>query len=271
MKAILKAFLNQLGLREFIWDSQLYSIYLRLANRSAYENMRSHVTFFRGIRDNCRLNRVLWFDIGANVGSRTALFRQICGKVVAVEPDPTNFLVLQRRFRFSRRVCLIQAAVGRSCGRATLIRPLGKDAGAYSTLSTKQLECLAQNRRYEMTPQVAATHDCEVAVTTLDQLILKHGMPSYVKIDVEGYEKEVLEGLTRVVPWISFEANLPDFEDETIACLEHCDSLAKHVLFNFTVSEPPKFVESGWLSLDEISSVVRSKRYPYMEIYCWQS
>ena len=42
-------------------------------------------------------------------------------------------------------------------------------------------------------------------VTTLDKLIEQYEVPSFIKIDVEGYELEVLKGLTRLVPALSFE------------------------------------------------------------------
>ena len=42
-------------------------------------------------------------------------------------------------------------------------------------------------------------------VTTLDRLIAQHGVPSFIKIDVEGFEDQVLAGLTHPVPALSFE------------------------------------------------------------------
>jgi hypothetical protein len=48
-------------------------------------------------------------------------------------------------------------------------------------------------------------HPIEVPVVTLDALIAQHGEPAFVKIDVEGYEPQVLRGLTRPVQALSFE------------------------------------------------------------------
>lgn len=60
-----------------------------------------------------------------------------------------------------------------------------------------------------------------VEVTTLDALIKEFGMPSYIKIDVEGYELEVIKGLCSAIPLVSFEftPELLDVTHECIACL----------------------------------------------------
>jgi hypothetical protein len=48
----------------------------------------------------------------------------------------------------------------------------------------------------------------DVPVTTLDDTISKLGVPQHCKIDVEGYELEVLKGLSQAIPTPSFEYHL---------------------------------------------------------------
>jgi hypothetical protein len=81
-------------------------------------------------------------------------------------------------------------------------------------------------------------------VTTLDALIERYGEPAFVKIDVEGFELEVLKGLSRRVPALSFEFT-PECADTALACVAHLDSLGFSG-FNYSPGESMRLWDNTW-------------------------
>jgi hypothetical protein len=104
---------------------------------------------------------------------------------------------------------------------------------AYNTLEDKWIRELSSTAEGEV-PRFPKPTNYQVETTTLDQLIAQFGLPHFVKIDVEGHEVSVLGGLSRVVQIISFEANLPEFREESIRCVEHLEQLSSAYRFSWT-------------------------------------
>ena len=99
-----------------------------------------------------------------------------------------------------------------------------------------------------------------VEVTTLDALIAAHGIPRFVKIDVEGYEAEVLAGLSQPVPWIALEY-LPAAPEVAQAGVARLAALGDYA-FNLVPGEAASFALPRWLGPEAIGAELARSRRP---------
>src|SRR5665647_2562997 len=95
------------------------------------------------------------------------------------------------------------------------------------------------------------TRSVPVPMTTLDALVGKHGVPAFIKIDVEGFEQEALQGLSRAVKALSFEFTIIQ-RDVALACIERCIALG-YTRFNAALGESQTFVNTDWVSGEAIA------------------
>ncbi|MFB1487930.1 MAG: FkbM family methyltransferase [Thiocapsa sp. C4-3m] len=182
----------------------------------------------------------LAFDIGSHVGDRIGCFRRIGARVLAVEPQPMLVRTLRWLYGRDPAVRIEATAVGRASGRADL--RLNRDNPTVSTLSTGFISAARDAPGWEAQYWDGAI---EVACTRLDDLIERHGMPRFIKIDVEGYEAEVLGGLTRPVDALSFEFTTIQ-KDVARSALAECSRLG-YARFNAVFGESYIFVHDVWV------------------------
>ena len=118
----------------------------------------------------------LVIDVGANIGIYSEVFSNAVGsngKVIAIEPDPSNLQTLSKKFSSSEsNVEIVNAAVSNKIGTLYLKQNASNPAGHYIS-------------------------DQGVAVKgiTIDHITLDSKIPlSLIKIDVEGAEGLVIDG-----------------------------------------------------------------------------
>jgi FkbM family methyltransferase len=178
------------------------------------------------------------------MGNRTELFLALGARVVAVEPQPSCFRALQRRYGSDERVTLVGEALGRVPGTAEMFV---SDAHPISSMSEEWLRRVKASGRFG-----AHSWDerARVPITTLDELIDCHGEPALCKIDVEGYEAEVLAGLSRPLRHLSFEFT-PEYLDGALACVDRLLALGP-VLFNYSSGDSGDLEFGEWVGAEEI-------------------
>jgi FkbM family methyltransferase len=187
----------------------------------------------------------LVFDVGAHVGDRVAVFRRLGARVVAVEPQPALVRTLRLFYSRDRNVTVEPIAVGRHSG--TLELRLNIDNPTVSTASSDFIAAAAGAPGWEGQSWEARV---TVPVATIDELIARHGVPAFIKIDVEGFEAEVLAGLTRPPKALSFEFTTIQ-RDVARACLERCAGLG-YARFNAALGESQALLHGEGVDCDAI-------------------
>ncbi len=188
----------------------------------------------------------LVFDIGAHVGDRVASFRRLGARVVAVEPQPALVRLLKLFYRRPAEVEIEAVAVGRSIGTTGMT--INVDNPTVSTASPEFVNAARDAAGWETQRWTKSVY---VPMTTLDALIGKYGVPAFIKIDVEGFEAEALQGLTHAVKALSFEFTTIQ-RDVALACIERCTALG-YVRFNAVLGESQNFVNVDWVGDEEVA------------------
>jgi FkbM family methyltransferase len=132
-----------------------------------------------------------FYDVGANVGSYTLLASGICkAKSIAFEPVGSSFEILAKNIELNKlqdKASIINSAVGAQKGEIK-----------FTTNADTVNHAAAEN---ELIEEGIIT----VPVITIDSLTGKDA-PHLMKIDVEGFETEVLKGMRSTLDMPSLKA-----------------------------------------------------------------
>lgn len=233
--------LKKVGLYSFIKRFQLFAQADSRKTMSLYRPLIS-----RG--DLC-------FDIGANMGARTEIFLALGAKVIAVEPQSRCAHYIQSHFvdGFSNpQTTVVQKALSDREGIAKI--SLSKDTTVVATMSE------AWRTKGRFAGEFSWDSYETVQTTTLDTLIKTYGTPSFCKIDVEGYEEEVIRGLTQIIPHISFEFT-SEFLDVAERILVRLATLGT-VTCNYSIGESHSLALEKWVTPSEVISSIKKESIP---------
>ena len=187
----------------------------------------------------------LVFDVGAHVGDRVASFQRLGARVVAVEPQPAMVRALRLLYGRSKSVAIEAQAVGREPGKARMM--INVDNPTVSTISAAFVEAADGAPGWETQ---CWSETAEIEVTTLDALIARHGIPAFIKLDVEGFEAEALSGLSQAACALSFEFTTIQ-RDVGLACIERCAALG-YARFNAALGESQALI-GDWMSAQDVA------------------
>ncbi len=182
----------------------------------------------------------LCFDIGANIGDRTLIFSELGARVIAIEPQSTCVKALKKRINGNRSIVTLWKAVGDKKGYIGL--KVNTEANCLSSCSPEWIEVVKGTKRFT---QNQWDRTITVPITTLDDLIDNYGIPSFIKIDVEGFEHTVLKGLSQSVRAVSFEYT-PGYISSAKDCIDRLTTLGV-TRFNYSIGEDMKFKLPEWV------------------------
>jgi FkbM family methyltransferase len=195
----------------------------------------------------------LCFDIGAHVGNHLRAFLKLGAKVVAVEPQPDFIRLLKFLYGHNKNVILLEAALGERTGFEQL--HVSSRTPTISSLSPEWVHTVQQTAPLSSVPW---DHLITVEVFTLNSLIDIYGQPSFCKLDVEGYEENILKSLAIPIQALSFEY-LPATKGSAIECIR-CLGRLDNYQFNCTIGETRHFYFDGWVTQEEMEIWIKNLR-----------
>jgi FkbM family methyltransferase len=201
----------------------------------------------------------LYFDIGAHLGEKSKPFIEKKIRTIMVEPLPACVKSLKKLYCKNSIVKIIPKGLGSKNTKKIL--SINKQMPTTSTF--------AKHWKSGRFSNLTWSGKTQIQITTLDNLIKKFGNPQYIKIDVEGYELNVLKGLTKKSGIISFEITSEFFSD-AIKCLNYLKKLSYNS-FTFSIGEQKKFF-SDWSDYKTIINLIKKEikkdKLFWADIYC---
>jgi FkbM family methyltransferase len=157
--------------------------------------------------------------------------------------------------KFGKRITIIKKGLGETAGEKEF--HLSEDS-TLSSFSDTWINAVTNTSRFKDKKWLRTVR---VSMTTADELIAKYGRPAFIKIDVEGYELEVLKGLSQAVGMISFEYTVPEQPERAIQCIAEIEKHNRLIECNYSIGEDLVWALPQWISREEMVRLIRSKEF----------
>jgi len=182
------------------------------------------------------------FEVGANIGYATMFLAKYVGdsgKVFAVEPVPINFEILTKNIKLNNLSDIIEA----------------HNLAISSRTGVRKLNIAKESNLHSLTKTKNTIDAIEVETTTVDHFFEYRPFVNFIKMDIEGDEVEVLQGINKILDTsdkpmkILMEVHPMNFEAEAFA-----KELRRLFALGFTTkylvsagrARPPFFIERGY-------------------------
>lgn len=197
----------------------------------------------------------IYFDVGANYGNRIEPIIDEDVKIVAFEPQPKCIKKLKSKFK--NRITLIEKGLGSK--KDTMPMFLAR-AHTISSLSKDFIKATQESGRFS---KYKWDKQIKVEIDTLDNIIAEQGTPTFMKIDVEGFEFEVLKGLSTPVKYISCEYTVPERIDSLINCINRIVEIGGSLktTFNYSIGESMEWAMETWITPQEMIDLVQTQEF----------
>lgn len=170
---------------------------IRLFKRNNFKTIEGDLSEIFGNKVN------IIFDIGAHHGNTVDTYSKCfpSSTIYAFEPYPDSFNIITKRFRSNRSVIPIPAAMGDKTGEAFL------NISEWTNLNSMQLP-------NERAWGFSETKRISVKIDTLDHFMEENQIQhiDILKLDVQGFEKQVLLGAPRVLSRQAIDAIVVEFQ-----------------------------------------------------------
>jgi FkbM family methyltransferase len=193
----------------------------------------------------------MYFDIGANRGRWAYANINAADKIICVEASPSTFTQLHSNISQHPKITCLNYAVCDNSGQDITFYHC-PNADVLSTLNKEWLT--AETSRFYNT----AYTEIICKTITMDNLIQTYGVPSLIKIDVEGGEYECIKSLHTKVDTLCFEW-ASETNSVTFKCLDYLEALG-YTQFHIQHTDTYTYRPSSYTTIADVKTQLNNSR-----------